>query len=56
MVTYAVPQISQVFRPGLVVALADGMIVGSQVYPEWEPGQHVDLLAGMIAAIADSAR
>lgn len=40
----------------LVVALADGMIVGSQVYPEWEPGQHVDLLAGMIAAIADSAR
>jgi AcrR family transcriptional regulator len=40
----------------LVVAVADGMIVGSQVYPEWEPGQYVDLLAGTIASIADSAR
>lgn len=40
----------------LVVALSDGMIVGSQVYPDWEPGQYVDLLAGTIGAIADSAR
>ena len=40
----------------LVIALSDGMIVGSQIYPDWEPGQYVDLLAGMIAAIADSAR
>lgn len=37
----------------LVVAFSDGMVVGSQVYPEWEPDVYVDLLAGAIAALID---
>ena len=36
----------------LVLALSDGMIVGSQLYPDWDPGEYVDLLAGAIAASA----
>jgi AcrR family transcriptional regulator len=36
----------------LVVALSDGMIVGSQLYPDWDPEEYVDLLAGAIAASA----
>lgn len=36
----------------LVVAMSDGMIVGSQIYPDWNPEEYVDLLAGAIAASA----
>ena len=36
----------------LVVAVSDGMIVGSQIYPGWDPEDYVDLLAGAIAGIA----
>jgi AcrR family transcriptional regulator len=36
----------------LVVALSDGMIVGSQLYPDWDPEAYVDLLAGAVAASA----
>ena len=35
----------------LVVAVSDGMIVGSQIYPGWDPEAYVDLLAGAIAGI-----
>jgi len=36
----------------LVVAMSDGMIVGSQIYPNWGPEEYVDLLAGAIGGIA----
>lgn len=39
----------------LVVAVSDGMIVGSQLYPDWEPEAYVELLAGAIAAIVEPA-
>lgn len=34
----------------LVVAFTDGMLVGSQVYPDWNPDEFVDLIAGTVAA------
>jgi AcrR family transcriptional regulator len=36
----------------LVVAFTDGMLVGSQVYPEWHPEEFVELIAATIAAAA----
>ncbi|MFW5470182.1 TetR/AcrR family transcriptional regulator [Knoellia sp. CPCC 206435] len=39
---------------GLVVAFSDGMVVGSQVYPSWEPDEYVTLLAGTIASAIES--
>jgi AcrR family transcriptional regulator len=39
----------------LVVALSDGMIVGSQVYPDWEPEEYVELVVGSVAAAVASA-
>ena len=38
----------------LVVAFTDGMLVGSQVYDDWNPDEYVDLIAGTIAAAAQS--
>ncbi|HEV7196758.1 MAG TPA: TetR/AcrR family transcriptional regulator [Pedococcus sp.] len=40
----------------LVVAFTDGMLVGSQVYPDWHPEEFVELIAGTIAAAVDAAR
>ncbi|WP_052338044.1 TetR/AcrR family transcriptional regulator [Intrasporangium calvum] len=37
----------------LVVAFSDGMIVGSQIYPDWDPEEYIELLAGAIAAIVE---
>lgn len=36
----------------LVVAFTDGMLVGSQVYPDWHPEEFVELIAATIAAAA----
>jgi AcrR family transcriptional regulator len=40
----------------LVVVFTDGMLVGSQVYPDWHPEEFVELIAGTIAAAVDAAR
>ena len=37
----------------LVIAVSDGMIVGSEIYPDWEPEGYVELLARSIAAVVE---
>lgn len=38
----------------LVIAVSDGMVVGSEVYPEWDPDEYVELLARSVAAVVES--
>jgi AcrR family transcriptional regulator len=38
----------------LVIAISDGIVVGSQVYPDWDADAYVELMAGTIAAITES--
>ena len=40
----------------LVIAVSDGMVVGSQVYPGWEAEEYVELLANSIAAVVEGPR
>ncbi|WP_181804507.1 TetR/AcrR family transcriptional regulator [Streptomyces shenzhenensis] len=40
----------------LVVAFADGSAVGSQIYPDWEPEEYVDLLSGVLACLPPTGR
>ena len=35
----------------LVIALSDGMSVGSQIYPDWQPDEYVELIASTIDAV-----
>lgn len=37
----------------LVVAMTDGMLVGSQVYPDWAPDDYVTLIAATISEAAE---
>lgn len=39
----------------LVIAISDGIVVGSQVYPDFDADAYVELMAGTIDAIAASA-
>lgn len=39
----------------LVIAVSDGMVVGSQVYPDWDPDEYVELLANSIAAAVEGS-
>jgi AcrR family transcriptional regulator len=39
----------------LVIAISDGIVVGSQVYPDFDADEYVELMAGTIGAIAASA-
>lgn len=40
----------------LVIAFGDGMMVGSQVYDDWNPDEYVELIAGTINAAIAAAR
>ncbi|WP_086728767.1 TetR/AcrR family transcriptional regulator [Streptomyces carpinensis] len=35
----------------LVVAFADGAAVGSQIYPDWDSEEYVDLMSGMLTCL-----
>jgi AcrR family transcriptional regulator len=35
----------------LVIALSDGMSVGSQIYPDWQPDEYVQLISSTIDAV-----
>lgn len=39
----------------LVIAISDGLVVGSQVYADFDPDPYVELMAGTIGAIAGAA-
>ncbi len=38
----------------LVVALSDGMIVGSQIYPDWSADEYVELMAGTFESVVEA--
>lgn len=38
----------------LVIAVSDGMVVGSQLYADWEADEYVEILASCIAAAVDA--
>ena len=40
----------------LVIAFGDGMLVGSQVYDDWDPDEYVDLFVGTVTAALAAAR
>jgi AcrR family transcriptional regulator len=40
----------------LVIALSDGMSVGSQIYPDWQPDEYVELIASTIDAVVTTQR
>ena len=36
----------------LVIAMSDGMSVGSQIYPDWQPDEYVELISSTIDGVA----
>ena len=40
----------------LVVAFADGMLVGSQIYDNWNPDEYVELFVGVFTAALEAVR
>ena len=40
----------------LVVAFTDGLLVGSQVYADWDPDEYVDLFVGMFREVVERER
>ena len=51
-----VPAVAADDLASLIVAFADGMLVGSQIYLDWKPDEYVELFAGVLGAAVDACR
>lgn len=40
----------------LIVSFTDGLLVGSQLYPDWEPGPYVDLFVAVFREVVEELR
>lgn len=40
----------------LIVSFTDGLLVGSQTYPDWDPGPYIDLFVAVFHEIAEEYR
>ena len=40
----------------LIVSFTDGLLVGSQIYPDWDAGPYIDIFVGVFRQIVDAHR